>query len=203
MDFLAIPVLFIAPVIAAIMLFYFKSRLSRRVFSKLIRSFIWGMISVVLVVVFQLIMQYLGYDELRNLKRITFYAFIIIGGGEELSKFLILQYFVITKNDSQKPVNGIMFSIMIALGFATVSSILLTFDVLGTAHIYPSRFYPITYTLTHIIFAVMMGFFVSISKKGKSKIVYSLIGLSMASFFHGFYVFCILTRDFKLLNSCR
>jgi hypothetical protein len=45
-----------------------------------------------------------------------------------------------------------------------------------------------------------MGFFVSISMVRQPKLIYSLAGLFTASFFHGFFVFCVLTRDYKLLS---
>jgi RsiW-degrading membrane proteinase PrsW (M82 family) len=182
------------------MFYYFKSRFDKSSFLLLGKSFLFGFLSIIFAVIIQLTATQLGYDDIRNLKRIVFYSFIVIGGGSELSKYIILCFFVNPKNKTKNPFIGLTFSVMIALGFATAGLLLFVFNILDTRYLYPINFYSYTYAITHIIFAVLLGFFVSISTVRKPKFVYSLSGLFTAFFFHGFFVFCILTRDYKLLS---
>ncbi|MCD4680514.1 MAG: PrsW family intramembrane metalloprotease [Bacteroidales bacterium] len=200
MNYNSIIALLIAPVFALFMFLYFKSRIEKKSYNLLFKSFLFGFISIILAVIVQIITSQLGYDDLRNLKRITFYSFIVIGGGAELSKFIVLRYFILTKNQSKNPFAGITYSVMTALGFATAGLILFILNIIDTSYLYPINFYSFTFAITHIIFAVLMGFFVSISMVRKPNFIYALSGLFTAFFFHGFFVFCILTRDYKLLS---
>ncbi len=199
MNYGSIIALFIAPVFAVLMFLYFRPRVNKHSFNCLIKSYIFGFISVILAVIVQLIIDRLGYADLRTFKRILFYSFIVIGGGSELSKFIVLRYFILPLNQAKNPFVGVTYSVMIALGFATAGLIFYGFYIFKIWEL-PERFISYTYAVTHIIFAVLMGFFVSISIVRKPKLIYALSGLFTAFFFHGFFVFCILTRDYKLLS---
>lgn len=192
--------LFIAPALAFLMFLFFRSRIDNKCISCLIKSFIGGFLSVILLVIVHLIIAHFGYDDLRTLKRITFYSFIVIGGSSELGKFIILRYYILPQNQAKNPFAGITYSVMISLGFATSALILFVFNILDNQHFFPINFYSLTFAITQIIFGVLMGFFVSISIVRNPKFVYAVSGLFTAFFFHGFFVFCVLTRDYKLLS---
>lgn len=192
--------LFIAPIFALLMFLYFKKRLEPYSYNYLIKSYIFGFISFFLAMIAQVIIDRLGYADLRTLKRILFYSFFIIGGVSEFSKYIVLKYIILIKNRPKNPFTAITYSVMTALGFATAGLIFFVFDIIDTRDLYPVNFYSSTYALTHIIFGVLMGFFVSISLIRKPGFIYALGGLFISFFFHGFFIFCILTRDYKLLS---
>ena len=92
------------------------------------------------------------------------------------------------------------FSVMIALGFTTVTVLLFVFQLYDNNPPYPRNMYLFLAAPSNIIFAVVMGFFVGMSKFMESKFSYAIFGLLGAGFFNGLFKFCLITHDYKLLN---
>ncbi len=192
--------LFLAPLIALIMYFYFRKRNGSGFSRLLIYSFIAGGAGVVLLLAAEAISAKLGLSELGSLKRILFFSFITIGGSAEFGKFIIFRYFIVEKKEIRKPIDAITFSIMTALGFATVALLFFAFNLFNIQIHFPSTLYAFIFVPANILFSVIMGFFVGMAKFLNARIVYSLTGLFGALFFHGIFNFCLLTSDFKLLS---
>lgn len=146
----------LAPVIALLLLVYLKTRLKIETNKFLYQAFLLGLISVVIVVLGQLLMDATGINYLKNIKRTAFYAMVIIAFSSELGKFIILRYVFLVKKTFYGPVDGIIYGIFIGLGFATASTILLGFGVLSSEVDY---LYVFSNAPANIIFAVIMGFF--------------------------------------------
>ena len=87
----------------------------------LIKTFFLGCIVVVPALVFELI-----FDE--NFFNNTFlYAMLGVALAEEGSKFFFLRYFNYKKNDFNEPYDGIMYAVVISMGFALVENIFYVF----------------------------------------------------------------------------
>ena len=91
--------LIFSPLVALITLWVIWTRRGRDRYPGLITGFIFGMLSIVIVLLFQYIARVFGLDIFSNIRRIIFYAFVVMGLGSELGKFLILRYYAFPKNE--------------------------------------------------------------------------------------------------------
>jgi RsiW-degrading membrane proteinase PrsW (M82 family) len=114
----------------------------------------------------------------------------------ELGKYIFLRGFVYPKEVFKTPVDGIIFSVMISMGFATMNNILYFINIPDLSVNIPNA---LTAGPANAIFGVIMGFFIGLGKLRKMKLVDTMTGLAAAVFFHGLYDFCLLTKDYKLL----
>ena len=89
---------------------------------------------------------------------------------------------------------------MTSLGFTTAAVLLFIFNLYESKPPYPMNMYLLLATPSNIIFGIVMGFFIGLSKFVESRFIYSLAGLVAASFFNGLFKFCLITHDYKLLN---
>lgn len=196
MEYLKYASFVVPPLIAILIYLYLRYKFSKWSFSLLYNSFLWGMISISLVLVVQLAASYLELDKLNNIRRILFYAVVVMALFSELGKYIFLRGFVYPKEVFKTPVDGIIFSVMISMGFATMNNILYFINIpdlsVNTAN-------ALTAGPANVIFGVMMGFFIGLGKLRKMRFIDSMTGLAAAVFFHGLYDFCLLTKDYRLL----
>jgi len=189
-----------APVIAGMILFYFSRKYDRNFITLLIKSFFLGMLGIIVLIAAEYISSLLGLNDLRTLKRIIFYSFVTVGFGSELGMYIIFRYLIYPKEEVDKPIHGITFSIMVALGFSTIRILYFIINPMGISSLFPETLYTFVFVPANLIFAVIMGFYVGMTKFIKSRFVYNMTGLFAAAFFHGLFNFCLLTKDFKLLS---
>ena len=151
---------------------------------------------ILLVLVVQLVADILGLDKLTNIRRVLFYALVITAFFAELGKYFFLRGFVYPKKEFKTPVDGIIFSVMISMGFATMNNILYFINIPGLTVNIPNA---LTAGPANAIFGVLMGFFIGMGTLRKIKVIDSMTGLAAAIFFHGLYSFCLLTKDYRML----
>ena len=188
--------LLFAPFLAALAYFIIVVRRGKDRYPGLIAMFFLGMFSIVIVSLFQFIAHRFGLDVFTNLRRIIFYSVVVMGLGSELGKYLILRYNAFPKISFNGPLDGIVYSVFISLGFAFMGNIL--YFILPF-YIEIDFLYAYTVVLANLFFAVIMGFFVGMGKSRENKFVDSMTGLLGATFFHALYNFCFLTEDMRLL----
>lgn len=190
--------LLFAPLLAVIILTVVWIKRGKDRYPGLISSFLLGALSIVIVVLFQYIARRYSLDNFSNqsLRRTIFYSFVVMGLGSELGKYLILRYYDSTRPSFNGPLDSIVYSLMISLGFAFMGNILYFF-----LPFYPEVdfLYAFTVVLGNLFFAVIMGFFIGMGKSRENKFVDSMTGLFGASFFHALYNFCFITKDYRLL----
>lgn len=186
----------VPPLIAILVFIYLKYKFGQWSFSLLFKSFLLGMISIVLVLAVQFYASSMELDKLTNIRRVLFYALVIMAFFAELGKYIMLRGFIYRKEEFKTPVDGIIFAVMISMGFATMNNFLYFFKI-------PDLSVNFANTLTsgpaNAIFGVMMGFFIGLGKLRKMRFIDSMTGLAAAVFFHGLYDFCLLTKDYRLL----
>lgn len=196
MEYLNYFSILIPPLIAVLLYLYLRSGRSGFPPGLLVNSYLWGMASIVMVIVIQLLAAQFNLDHLRTLRWVVFYALVIVGFFSELSKFFFLKIFCYPKKDFKTPLDGIVFSVMIAMGFATANNILILVNI---PHLEVSGVNAWTSGPANIIFGGLMGFFIGLGKLREMRWVDSMTGLAAAVFFHALYAFTLLTRDYKLL----
>ena len=198
MDILNYFSLLIAPAIALLIILYLKFKVRGISSSLLVSAFLWGMLSILPVLLMQLLADYLELANLRSLRRIIFYSLVIIALSSELSKFLVLKLIYYPKTSFRTPVDGILYSVIIAMGFATVSNILF---FAGISDVTVNSINAVTSGPANVAFGVLMGFFLGLGRLRKLRFIDSMTGLMAAVFFHALYYFCLLTNDYKLLTA--
>lgn len=184
----------ISPILAILLYVYMKYRFSGGYFGLFIRSYFWGLFSSIFAGIIFFVAYKLGYVELKNLRRILFYSFFVIGFGQELGKFIILRYLMLPSKYFKTPSDGILYSLMISFGALTAYNAV-TLLILPTAN----TSILISHALVSIVYAVVMGFFVGMGNVRNNRMVDSLTGLFGAAFFHGSYEFIMQTQDRLLL----
>lgn len=186
----------VPPLIAFLIYIYLRYKFTKWSFSLLFKSFLWGMVSIFLVLLVQVAANYLGLDKLSNIRRVLFYALVITAFFAELGKFIILKGYIYPKEVFKTPIDGMIFSVMISMGFATMNNILYFINIPDLTVNIPNA---LTSGPANAIFGVMMGFFLGLGKLRKMRFIDSMTGLAAAIFFHALYSFCLLTKDYKLL----
>jgi RsiW-degrading membrane proteinase PrsW (M82 family) len=188
--------LLLAPLIAVIIVSIVWMKRGRQRYPGMITGFVAGMISILVVLIFQFIAWSFGLETFRNIRRIIFYSFVVMGIGSELGKYLILRYYFYTKNSFNGPLDSIVYSTLISMGFALAGNIL--YFVLPY-YTEIDFLYAITVVLGNLFFAVILGFYIGMAKLRENKFIDSMTALFGASFFHALYNFCFITNDFRLL----
>jgi RsiW-degrading membrane proteinase PrsW (M82 family) len=116
-------------------------------------------------------------------------AFIALAFNEEFFKFLVLRLVAFPRNFFNEPLDGIVYSVMVAMGFATMENIF-----------YASRFGMETVLLraftavpAHLVFGIVAGYYAGLAKfdlKNRNRLLWQ--GFGMAFLLHGVYDFLIL-----------
>jgi protease PrsW len=190
----------IPPGIAIFLYIYLVLRNNKRFGLLLIKSYLAGVIGSVVLLLSLYIANVTGMATFSGLYDTLIYAFVFVGIGAELGKFLVFRFYILVKPEVDTPVHGITFSVMIALGFTTAAVLMFVFNLFESKPPYPMNMYLLLAAPSNIIFGIIMGFFVGLSKFVESKFAYAFAGLIAASFFDGLFKFCLMTHDYKLLN---
>lgn len=185
-----------APLLALIFLFYLKQKFQLKTTKYLLQAFGFGLLSVVLFIAIDFIINLLGLDELKSLKRSVFYSFVVVGFGSQLGIFVVLRYIFLKKKQFRGPLDGILYAIIISLGFSTLAVPLFQAGLFAGM---PSQIFIYSLPLAAVFFAIVMGFFIGMGKYRKNKMIDSVTGVSTASFFMGFYYFGFLTKEVAIL----
>lgn len=187
----------IAPGIAICFYIFLKDQFNREPKLKLIVCFLLGCLSVLPAILIQLfttkpIEQFFG----QTIFFTAFFSYVIVALSEELSKYLMLRWYAFPKKTFDEPYDGIVYSVMVGMGFATVENIGYVMQH-GMSTAFLRMFLSVP---AHGTFAVLMGYFVGKAKfKPEKKLYYLLLGVLSATFFHGtFDLFLFLQQHGEL-----
>lgn len=179
----------LAPAIAICIFIYFKDKYNKEPIWMLLYAFALGILSVIPALAIQLSydpnnLSLFENDILAN----AFFAFVIVGFSEEGSKFLMLRLFIYPRKHFDDPFDGIVYSVMVGMGFATLENVGYVMQHgLGTGILRMFLSVP-----SHGTFAVLMGYFIGYTKfsvSGKWK--YTLLAILLPVLFHGAFDFFI------------
>lgn len=151
----------IAPGIAICLFIYFKDKYNKEPFSLLLWLFILGMFSIIPAFFAETALTK-PVERLvgENVFYTALFSYIIVGLSEEMSKFLVLRYYAFSRRSFDDPFDGIVYAVMVGMGFATLENIgyVSTYG-LGTAITRMFLSVP-----AHATFAVLMGYHVGLAK---------------------------------------
>lgn len=178
----------LAPVTVIIWYILFKDKLNKEPWKMLFRTFVFGIVSIIPAIILEVVgSQYLG--PVDNAGKAWIEAFIIVALSEELCKYFFLRKFVFKRSEFDEPYDGIVYAVMISMGFAALENVMYVFQGGVTAAIL--RMF--TAVPAHAMFGILMGYWVGRAKM-ENKPIFNLIGLGSAILFHGLYDLFLLSE---------
>jgi len=181
---------------AALFLFFYLRDSKKEPFGTLAKTFVLGAAVLVPSVITSLALQKLtGW---RSNTASLFHAFLgamlIVGLVEEGCKYLVVRFYAYHRPEFNEPYDGIMYSVMAALGFATLENILYVVSGgPGTGALRALLSVP-----SHAFNAVLMGYFLGEAKfaaTDRRGNWLSALGLTLAILAHGTYDFIVFSLD--------
>lgn len=177
----------LAPGAAIGLYIYLKDKHEREPLGLLIRSFFFGILSVfVTLLISKVLSAYFTIDE-ASVSEQAVHAFLIVALVEEFSKFIFVRGILYNNSNFNEPFDGIVYSVMVSMGFATFENIL--YVVEGGLSTALMRMF--TAVPAHATFAILMGYYLGKAKFEHKKSYYALHALAVATLFHGAYDYCL------------
>lgn len=191
---LSLLALAIAPGAAITLYIYSRDKYDREPLKPLLISFLLGMVATAPAIIIQtslkpvLYLYFPGYT-------IWYYfllSFIVVACSEEGCKFIMLRFYAYRNKAFSEPFDGIIYSVMISMGFATLENI-------GYVLNYGFKTGIIRMFLSvpmHGAFAVLVGYHVGLAKFDAARAIQHIVkGLLLAIFFHGAFDFFLLLQN--------
>jgi len=183
MDLLILLALALAPGVAIGLYIYLKDHHEREPIRLLIKAFCAGAISVLITLAINTpLNNWIPIDE-NNLTEQAVHAFLIVALVEEFSKFIFVRFLFYRNENFNEPFDGIVYSVMVGMGFATFENLFYAFDG-GVGTVLLRMF---TAVPAHASFAILMGFFLGKAKFEHGKGYYAIYALVVATLLHGIY----------------
>jgi RsiW-degrading membrane proteinase PrsW (M82 family) len=171
----------IAPALILMIWIYTRDKINPEPKEQVIRLFILGAIIVFpagLIERWLLVTRFVRGDE--GIYSILFTAFFIAGMVEEFLKAGIFHRGIYRNKDFDEPIDGVVYAVAIALGFAMVENILyVTSYGLQTAFLRS-----VTAVPAHMLFGITMGYHFTRVKQGLSPMYTAYL---VPAFYHGIY----------------
>ncbi|SFD25188.1 PrsW family intramembrane metalloprotease [Algibacter pectinivorans] len=177
----------IAPVFIIILYIYLKDKYEKEPRQLLLYNFLLG--AVVSIIITSIL--YYVFDIVLPLTNKTsileqfIKAFFVVGLIEEFSKYIIIRYFAQPNKAFNEPFDGIVYAVMVSMGFAATENIFYVANGGFTTAL--ARAF--TAVPAHATFGIIMGYFMGKAKFSNNKVALNLMGLYSAILFHGAYDF--------------
>src|SRR5688572_924177 len=185
MDLIALA---IAPGIAICLFIFHRDAYNREPKLNLFVSFFLGAIIVLPVAYTEL---FFNQFPDQTISGVAISAFLVVAFTEELGKFIILRFYSYPKKSFDEPLDGIVYGIMIGMGFATLENILYV-QKFGMQTGFLRMFLSVP---AHATFGVLMGYHIGkakFDKRNRHRLL--LLGLIWAVFFHGLFDFFLFLQ---------
>jgi len=190
----------IVPGIAICWYIYNMDKYEKESRLQLIITFALGMLLTVPVMYIESSASDMGWAGNSNFVAVFISSFIVVALTEELIKYLLLLAYPYPRSFFNEPMDGIVYAVMIGMGFATMENLLYAAQYnLGTVLLRAFTAVP-----AHAAFAIMMGYFVGLSKFAflfKHKLRLLAFGILVPWLVHGLYDFFILQEAYEELMA--
>lgn len=189
----------IAPGVAISAYIIFKDEYNKEPRKHLIISFLLGAVSVIPALLLELPItfteQHLFFQStLGNALK----AYIMVALPEEACKYFMLKKYAYRQPEYDEPFDGIVYAVMVGMGFATVENIFYVYQYgmeTGIARMFLA-------VPAHATFAILMGYFMGKARFETTREPYLLAaGLFWAVVFHGSYNFFLFLKETEELKK--
>ena len=177
----------VTPIFIVILYIYYKDKYEKEPRRLLLYNFLLGAIVSIIITM----IMYYGFNIILPLPDRTsvlqqfIRAFFVVGFTEEFSKYIIVKFYSQAKADFNEPFDGIVYAVMVSMGFAATENIMYVLQ--GGYYVGILRAF--TAVPAHATFGILMGYFVGKAKFSKNRVVLNITGLLLAILFHGAYDF--------------
>lgn len=161
----------------------FKDRYEKEPAILLGKSFFYGIASVVLTLVISVPLSKIIPTTGSELTSQAIHAFLVVALVEEACKYLALRWILFRNAQFNEPFDGIIYSVMVAMGFATAENIAYVVD--GGYEVGLIRMF--TAVPAHAVFAILMGYYLGKARFGSSPVWFSFLALAVPALLHGIY----------------
>ena len=181
----------IGPGLAIILYIYWRDQHDREPVRHLLVCFMLGVISIVPAVLLEYGLTGVQNQlfAARSVKGQLFSAFIVAAAVEETVKFLFCRWYAYPKKDFNEPLDGIVYMVMVATGFATLENIFYIFNG-GNSSISTGIMRMLLTVPGHACWGVIIGYFMGQAKFKAAwvqRFGLMLLGLVIAILLHGTY----------------
>jgi RsiW-degrading membrane proteinase PrsW (M82 family) len=173
----------IAPGVCIATFIYLKDKHEREPIGLLVKSFLFGIGSVIITLIISAPLSIFVPINTQDYSQQAVHAFLIVALVEELSKYIFVRGILYKDPNFNEPFDGIVYSVMVSMGFATLENIMYVVD--GGWGVAVLRMF--TAVPAHAAFAVLMGYYLGLAKFVHHKSHYGWYGLGIATLFHGAY----------------
>lgn len=180
-------ILAIAPVMIVIVFIYIKDKFEKEPILFLLKNFLLGAIVSVFVTLLlgAVANSIFPVTDPTNLIQQFVKAFFVVALVEEFSKYIIVKFYAQKNAEFNEPFDGIVYAVMVSMGFAALENVLYVYQYGFNTGLLRA----FTAVPAHATFGILMGYFMGKSKFSNQKIKYNLLGLAIATIFHGAYDF--------------
>lgn len=183
----------LAPVLAIIWFIYLKDKYEREPIRHILISFILGCFSIVPALILEYSLGSIYPENTLNVLTTAIWAFIIVALSEEFSKYIMLQWYAFRQKEFDEPFDGIVYGVMVSLGFAAIENIFYVIE--GGVSVGVLRM--LTAVPAHASFGVIMGYYFGLAWQHKDQALkYKLRGLLSATLLHGTYDFFLMQNNY-------
>lgn len=186
------------PIAAYILLIYKIDRFDKEPKRLLIKLFLFGALISAPIIYVENILHYMNIFAVTETDLKNFYrAFVVAAFTEELFKWFVVKRLAYSNRAYDEQLDGIIYCVFVSLGFAAVENVsyVLSND-LSVAYLRA-----ITALPGHMLFGVVMGYYLSKQKFAKTGNAYrkaATMTLLMPIIVHGIYDY-ILMSNYKIL----
>ena len=186
----------IAPGLAICVFIFYKDIYNKEPKFNLIVSFGLGCIAIIPAVLFE---KSFNSTLDGTITGVAVFSYAVVAFSEEFSKFLGLRLYSYTKKSFDEPLDGIVYAVMVSMGFATVENLMY---VVGSQDLKIAFMRMFLSVPAHATFAVVMGYYVGKAKfNSKNSFILMLTGILGAIFFHGTYDFFLFVNEYSLVGQ--
>ncbi len=186
----------IAPALAICGYVIHKDRFDKEPKWLMILAFCFGIFSVFPAAISSVIGGHY-FNISQNPINTAIFAFLVVALSEEFAKYFFLRYIFFKRKEFNEPMDGIVYAVMIGMGFAAFENIL--YVAQGGVGVALMRM--VTAIPAHAIFAVIMGYYVGLAKfdlTHRAELMRK--GLVYPILLHGAYDFFLLQRNIPMLS---
>lgn len=192
----------VLPSIIIGILIYKADRVEKEPKRELVKAFLMGILSVVITLIISWITGVSNIDckTLNNIE-ILLYSFIGVALVEETSKWVSTKLFIMNNKNYNYLFDGIVYSVFVSLGFATIENILYTFS----GGIMTGIVRAVVTVPSHAFYAIFMGYYLSKAKESKiennknNSLKYTVYSIIIPTVLHGTFDSLLLLEEPILL----
>ena len=189
-------ILALAPVVAILLLIYYRDRYEKEPVKLLLAAFGMGGLSILPVMLVEAFLSgFMNY--FYGTFAVFWQSFVVAATTEEFFKLLFLYGLVWKRTDFNETFDGIVYAVFISMGFAAIENVMYVFDYGSQTGLVRA----ITAVPGHFLFGVAMGFYFGLAKfypQYKKKLIGA--ALLYPVLLHGVYDFILMSGNpFMLL----